>query len=31
MALAADTLFVNKYKNYDVVVGMFHDQVITPF
>lgn len=28
---AADTLFVNKYKNYDVVVGMFHDQVITPF
>ena len=28
---AADTLFVNKYKNYDVVVGMFHDQVIAPF
>ncbi len=28
---AADTLFVNKFKNYDVVVGMFHDQVITPF
>ncbi len=28
---AADTLFVNIYKKYDVIVGMFHDQVITPF
>ena len=28
---ASDTLFVKKYKEYDVVVGMFHDQVITPF
>jgi 4-hydroxythreonine-4-phosphate dehydrogenase len=28
---AADTLFVNNYKNYDVIVGMFHDQVLAPF
>jgi 4-hydroxythreonine-4-phosphate dehydrogenase len=28
---AADTLFVKKYKDYNVVVGMFHDQVIAPF
>ena len=26
----ADTLFINDYKKYDVIVGMFHDQVITP-
>ena len=29
--LVADTLFINDYKKFDVVVGMFHDQVITPF
>ena len=29
--LVADTLFVNNYKKYDVVVGMYHDQVLTPF
>ena len=28
---AADTYFMNNYKNYDVVIGMFHDQVIAPF
>ena len=28
---AADTLFVNNYKNFNVIVGMFHDQVIAPF
>jgi len=28
---ASDTVFINEYKNYDVVVGMYHDQVITPF
>ncbi len=28
---AADSFFVNNYKKYDVVVGMYHDQVITPF
>ena len=27
----ADTLFMNNYKKYDVIVGMYHDQVITPF
>ena len=29
--LSADTLFINDYKKYDVVVGMYHDQVLTPF
>ena len=29
--LVADTLFIEDYKKYDVIVGMFHDQVITPF
>ena len=29
--LSADTFFVNKYKKYDVVVGMYHDQVLAPF
>ena len=29
--LAADTIFISKYKNYDVIVGMYHDQVLTPF
>ena len=28
---AADSLFINNYKKYDVIVGMYHDQVITPF
>ena len=28
--LSADTI-INNYKKYDVVVGMYHDQVITPF
>ncbi len=29
--LPADTLFINNnIKNYDVVVGMYHDQVLTP-
>ena len=27
----ADTLFINDYKKYDVIVGMFHDQVLAPF
>ena len=28
---AADTLFIkNNIRNYDVIVGMYHDQVITP-
>ena len=29
--MSADTFFVNKYKKYDVVVGMYHDQVLAPF
>ena len=29
--LAADTLFINDYKNFNVIVGMYHDQVLTPF
>ena len=27
---AADTLFINDYKKFDIVL-MFHDQVFTPF
>jgi 4-hydroxythreonine-4-phosphate dehydrogenase len=27
----ADTFFINDYKDYDVVVGMYHDQVLAPF
>ena len=29
--LVADTIFINDYKKYDVIVGMYHDQVISPF
>ena len=29
--LVADTVFVNDYKNYDIIVGMYHDQVLAPF
>ena len=29
--MPADTVFIEKYKKYDVIVGMFHDQVLTPF
>jgi len=29
--LVADTIFVNNFRNYDVVVGMYHDQVLAPF
>ena len=28
---SADTIFVNKYKKYDVILGMYHDQVLAPF
>ena len=28
--LVADTIFMN-WENYDVIVGMYHDQVLTPF
>ena len=29
--LVADTIFMNNYKKYDVIVGMYHDQVLAPF
>jgi 4-hydroxy-L-threonine phosphate dehydrogenase PdxA len=29
--LVADTLFVNDYTNYDIILGMYHDQVLAPF
>ena len=27
----ADTLFINNYKKFDVIIGMYHDQVLAPF
>ncbi len=29
--LVSDTLFIKNYKNFDIIVGMYHDQVLTPF
>ena len=29
--MVSDTLFINNYKNFDVIVGMYHDQVLSPF
>ena len=29
--LAADTVFINDYIKYDIILGMYHDQVLTPF
>lgn len=29
--LVSDTLFINDFKNYDIIVGMYHDQVLAPF
>ena len=29
--LVSDTVFIKDFKNYDIIVGMFHDQVLTPF
>ena len=29
--LVADTIFINDYQKYDVIVGMYHDQVLAPF
>jgi 4-hydroxythreonine-4-phosphate dehydrogenase len=28
---SADTIFIKEYKDYDVIVGMYHDQVLGPF
>jgi len=29
--LVSDTIFIKNYKKYDVIVGMYHDQVLSPF
>jgi len=29
--LVADTVFIRDFKNFDVIVGMYHDQVLAPF
>ena len=29
--LVADTVFIKDYKNFDIIIGMFHDQVLAPF
>ncbi|PDH21031.1 MAG: hypothetical protein CNB20_00160 [Pelagibacterales bacterium MED-G43] len=29
--LVADTIFINDFKNYDIIVGMYHDQILGPF
>tara|TARA_Y100000591_G_scaffold275320_1_gene251971 strand:- start:5632 stop:6594 length:963 start_codon:yes stop_codon:yes gene_type:complete len=29
--LVSDTVFISAYKNYDIIVGMYHDQVLSPF
>ena len=28
---AADTFFIKDFKKYDVIIGMYHDQILTPF
>ena len=29
--LVTDTIFVNNYKRFNIIVGMYHDQVLGPF
>ena len=29
--LVTDTIFMKDYKNFDVLIGMYHDQVLSPF
>jgi 4-hydroxythreonine-4-phosphate dehydrogenase len=29
--IVADTIFIEDYKKFDVIVGMYHDQVLIPF
>ena len=29
--LASDAIFIKDYKKFDLIVGMFHDQVLSPF
>ena len=28
---SADTIFIKDYKKFDVIIGMYHDQVLSPF
>mgnify|MGYP001159902623 CR=1 FL=1 len=28
---SSDTIFINDYKKFDVIIGMYHDQVLSPF
>ena len=29
--IVADTIFIKNYKKYDLIFGMYHDQVLAPF
>ena len=29
--IVSDTIFINDFKKYDVIIGMYHDQVLSPF
>ena len=29
--MVADTVFIENYKKYNIIIGMYHDQVIAPF
>lgn len=29
--LVSDSIFINNYKKFDVIIGMYHDQVLSPF
>ena len=29
--LVSDTVFIDDYKKYDVIIGMYHDQVLSPY
>ena len=30
-SFVADTIFINDFKKFDIIVGMYHDQVLAPF
>ena len=29
--IVSDTVFISEYKKYKIIIGMYHDQVLTPF
>ena len=29
--LVSDTIFIEEYKKYNIIIGMYHDQVLSPF